>query len=138
MKIKMIIAFAMVALISFAGCGNGETSDNNGITIFTDNGPQGTYKKFMQHVIKEDYIKAIDMVYEADKASDEEKTQFAALLQTALSIQGGIKDFEILNEEITEDGTKATLKVKYTYGNGSTKESTERLVKTDNGWAVKL
>ncbi len=141
-KFKIIMACALVAIISFAGCGNSESSEatqeNGGTETVTDNGPKSTYTKFMKYVLKEDFETAVDMLYEADKASAEEKALVVGLLKEFLAQKGGIKDFEILSEQITNDGAKAKLKVKYTYGDGSTKETTENLVKTDDGWACKL
>lgn len=36
--------------------------------------------------------------------------------------KGGIKDIEILSEQVAEDGNTAVVKTKYTYGNGETEE----------------
>lgn len=141
---KMMMAFAMIALVFLSSCGSknasegNESSDNNEAAACTDNGPKDAYTKLMNYVLKDDFEKAIDMIYEADKASDKEKAELADLLKKSLEAKGGLKDFEILDEELTDDGTKAKLKVKYTYGDGSTKEITDRLIKTDDGWACLL
>ena len=45
----------------------------------------------------------------------------------------GLKSYEVLSEEISEDGKSATVKMKMVYGDGSEDTSKVKLVKNDKG-----
>jgi hypothetical protein len=48
----------------------------------------------------------------------------------------GLKDVQILEETISEDGNQANLKVKFVYGDGTEEESTQDMVKQDGKWKM--
>ncbi len=48
----------------------------------------------------------------------------------------GLKDVQVLEETISEDGKSATLKVKFIYGDGSEEESTQEMVKQNDQWKM--
>ena len=48
----------------------------------------------------------------------------------------GLKDVQILEETISEDGNEANLKVKFVYGDGTEEESTQDMVKQDGKWKM--
>ena len=50
----------------------------------------------------------------------------------------GLKDVQVLEETIGEDGKTATLKVKFVYGDGSEEESTQEMVKQGDKWKMKF
>ena len=52
--------------------------------------------------------------------------------------KGGIKDIEILSEQVAEDGNTAMVKTKYTYGNGETEEGEQQMVKKDGKWLMSI
>ena len=49
-------------------------------------------------------------------------------------LSGGIKDYEIVSEEISDDGNSATVTVKITYGTGDVDEDVTYFTKTKKGW----
>ena len=71
-------------------------------------------------------------------ATEEELKQAAAFIAMGYEMVGGLKSYEVLDEEISEDGTTATVKMKMTTGNDVEKETEALLEKTDNGWVLKF
>lgn len=51
---------------------------------------------------------------------------------------GGINNYEVIEETISEDGQTATVKVKVTYGDGSSKEQKVDLKLVDGNWRIDL
>lgn len=72
-----------------------------------------------------------------EDATDEDISQMAALIGMIYEANGGLTDYEILSEEISEDGQNAVVGIKYTFGNGETNEDTEKLMLTEKGWVIK-
>lgn len=77
------------------------------------------------------YVETYDM-------SAEDKAQLTEILELkgkeTIEKAGGIQGYEILEEQIAEDGAKATVKVKINYGNGESDESTFAFAKVDGEW----
>lgn len=128
---------AMVATLTIAACGNG-----NGNSSSEQSGPltpKQTQEKFVGYVIDGKWDKAVDMLDGADKVTSEQKAQFAeALKAMSQEMSGGVKAYEALEETYSKDSTSCKVKGRYTYGNGKTKELTDKLKKTENGWACTL
>ena len=80
------------------------------------------------------------------KKTDEgnnEKEQLVALLREkgtkAMEKKQGLKSYEVLSEEISEDGNSATVKMKMVYGDGSEDTQDLKLVKNDDGdWRLTM
>lgn len=51
--------------------------------------------------------------------------------------KGGLKKVDILNEKILPGDTTAKVKMKLTFGDGSTSENTKELVKRGDTWKLK-
>ena len=70
--------------------------------------------------------------------SDEDKAQLAEMFEMKgkemIEKNGGIKGYEIVDEVIEEDGAKATVKAKITYGNGEVDESKFHFTNVDGEW----
>ena len=68
----------------------------------------------------------------------EVKSGIKSMLQDKMSKQvekkGGIKDAVIEKEEISEDGTTASVKVKITYNDGSEESNNWDLKKSGDDW----
>lgn len=124
------ILFASVILMSVAiACGN------------KANTPGDTAKKFSELIADGKIDKAMELIDGYQDATEEEKQKMTALFNEAakeLDKKEGIKSVEILEEEINEEGNKATVKVKTTYGNGDTEEETQTLVKKDGKWYMTM
>ena len=122
------------------------------IAVFTmsscsDNSPKGVAKKAISCMQAKDWNGYVDLLYfdkEEGKDIDKEKEQLAALFkekgEKELNKQGGIKSYEIVSEEISEDGNTATVTVKIVYGDGTEKNNEEIKMKKDaNGdWKISL
>ena len=80
------------------------------------------------------------------KKTDEgnnEKEQLVALLREkgtkAMEKKQGLKSYEVLSEEISEDGNSATVKMKMVYGDGSEDTQDLKLFKNDDGdWRLTM
>ncbi len=125
MKKLITLVLTLFVVMTFFSCGGGSTPST----------PTATWQKYTDYLIKGKCDKAVKML---NKVEEEQQAEMAKFLEEALNEQGGLKSCEVLSEEISEDGSKAKLEVKYTWGNGKTKETTEKLVKTENGWACML
>lgn len=70
----------------------------------------------------------------------EARSTLIGLLQLSsgeLDKKGGIKTIDVLEENINEGDTTATVKAKFTYGDGTTKEETVEMVKRGADWKMK-
>jgi uncharacterized alkaline shock family protein YloU len=132
-KVKSILAVAAIALLA-ASCGGGSNS------------PSGITKSIYSQFQKGNYEKGVE-VFVAHLDSDEEGTAeekqqfikgFTEKAKASMDEQGGIKSFEIVKETISEDGVKATVETKVTYGDGSTKDESLGFVKKDGAWKISL
>lgn len=70
--------------------------------------------------------------------NDEEKAQLKEMFEQkgkeTIEKMEGVASYEIVEEKISEDGTKATVKAAITYGNGQTQDSKFHFVKVDDEW----
>jgi len=55
-----------------------------------------------------------------------------------LEKKGGLKSFEVLSEEIAEDGNSAVVKFKQVFGNGEESEDEQKMVKVDGKWLMDI
>lgn len=128
---------ATVAMMAMVACGGGNGSSEQ--TINGPLGPKETQEKFVGYAIDGKWDKAVDMLVDADKATPEQKAQFAETLKVmSMEMTGGVKAYEALEEIYSKDSTSCKVKGRYTYGNGESKEMTDKLKKTENGWACTL
>ena len=91
----------------------------------------------MQCAVDKDY-EGMVKYFDDGTSTEEERHQAAAFIGMVYEMAGGLKDFEILGEEISEDGMTATVKMKITTGSGEERESEGKLEKTDKGWLLKV
>lgn len=131
MKKIALIAMAVllgcsVALVSCGGgAGNGDS-------------PSDVVKKALTCVINEDYEGMVQYYDGIDLSSEDEVKEVAAWMQLLYGISGGLSDFEVKGETIAEDGLTAKVDILLTTKDGSTKDSTGKVVKTDKGWKLCL
>lgn len=132
---KKVFYFGMlaIAILVMAAC----SSSNN---------PGDALKKYGQYLQNGDYENfveglAFDSNQDAGKVK-EQKEALVSILKEKVSKEyekkGGIKDIEILSEQITEDGNTAVVKTRYTYGNGETEEEEQQMVKKDGKWLMSM
>lgn len=91
--------------------------------------------KCVQNEDYEGYVELMDL--KETKNQESEKEQFVAMLREkgtkTMEKKQGLKSYEVLSEEISEDGKSATVKMKMVYGDGSEDTSKVKLVKNDKG-----
>lgn len=119
---KCLALFVIFIFMGILGCGSS---------------PSGTIKDFYKYVEKGEVNKASDLL---SKPGKELMNQLGgannALIKTNedISSRGGIKNIEILNEDTK--GDISNIKCQITYGNGSTKIDSEKLIKEDGKWKI--
>ena len=127
--VAILLAFFVAGTMSLVGCGGSSTPSKS-------DSPKDVVDQVSKLIVKGDLEKSLSFY---DGIEDEESKAFLlGLMQMGMEATQGLKAYEILEETIAEDGTTAKVKVKYTYGDGTEKTTTEKLVKTDNGWKLKV
>lgn len=129
---KKFTAFSLVTLLIMVmfACSGAKT-------------PSATAEKMAGYLQSKDYVAFVEClaIDDSTKTAEENaknKEMIIALMKDKgdkqMAEKGGIKSYEVLEEVIAEDGLTATVKMKYTYGNGTAEEQTTNLVKVDNEW----
>ena len=129
MKRLMTIAVAVLTVLCMTACGG------NGGAKKSDS-PSKVVEKAMTCAVNEDYEGMVKYFDGTADATDEEVKEAAQVLALLYALSGGLQSFEILGEEIEDDGMKAEVKLRLTNSKGSTTDSEAELVKTDAGWAL--
>ena len=128
MKNLRFVLFALVALgisVNFSSCKKAAE-------------PKDVVSKWWDALIKKDVDKAFTYIYFEEGTEQEEIDALKAKYKGILEYTQGIKSYEIISEEIAEDGKTATVKVKLVFGNGEENEDDVELIKVDEGWKLKL
>ncbi|GHU69430.1 hypothetical protein FACS189413_08340 [Bacteroidia bacterium] len=111
------------------------------------NSPSAISKSIYSQVQKGNYEKAFEIMADnidnnKENVTTEERSQFvkgfAEMAKQQAKETGGVKSFEIVKEEIAEDGNSATVDVKLVYGNGKDGTEIHKYVKKDGVWKFKL
>lgn len=118
----------MFAMVSIVACGG--ASDPSSVAV-----------KFTECQFNEDIDGMLDLV----DLTDEKRAEFKAMYKEKASDDfakrldevGGFKGAKALSEDIAEDGSKATVKVEITLGDGTTDASDIYLVNVDGKWFIK-
>lgn len=131
---KKLIYFLMsaIALLLVVSCSSSNT-------------PSGAMKTYLSAVESGDYEKFVDGIHMKNVKPDdmaETKEGMTAMLKEKaskdLEKRGGLKSFEILSEEISEDGNTAVVEFKQVYGNGDEVNSEQKMVKVDGKWLMDI
>lgn len=132
MKKIMLVTLALVtmaALSLLVSCsGSGKT-------------PADISKSFIYSLEKGDVDAAYDLLNGTGEATEEEMQKMKAFLgegSKQIAEKKGIKSIEVVEETISEDGTKADVTLRVTYGNGEEDESESVLRKTEEGWKISI
>lgn len=114
------------------------------VSACSDNTPSGALKSYTTAYMNGDFEKYVDGIYFSKVDPEdiaEAKSNFVGLIKELTSKQPEeetLQDFEILGEEISEDGNTAIVKIKEIYKNGSEKEKEGKLVKVDGKWLMDM
>lgn len=131
MKKLLGLATIIMAVMVLTGC--------------SDNSPKGVAAKALDCIIDKDFDGYADLLYlkgDEKEDVDAQKKAISSMLESkydkSIGKNGGLKSYEILGEEIEEDGKKALVNVKLVYGNGEEKDGEAiKLCKDDSGnWKV--
>lgn len=101
-----------------------------------------TYATCLAEKNYEGYVDGVDIKTEGqtkEKIQEARNTLIGLLQLSAGEVdkKGGLKQIDVLEETINEGDTTATVKAKYTYGDGSTKDETVEMVKRGDVWKMK-
>ena len=88
------------------------------------------------------YMSALsDKDYDSDKAKEIREGLIAMIQEKGsktIEKKGGLKEIEIVSEEMAEDGNSAIVTYKQHYGDGSVKEDTQKMIKVDGKWLMDI
>lgn len=110
----------------------------------TANTPTSVAEKALEYIQDKNYEGYVDLIQIEEKEGqniEEQKAQLTALISEKLGKtfdkKQGIKSWEIVSEELSEDGNKATVKVNITFGDDSTEEQKLKTIKdADGNWKL--
>ena len=105
------------------------------------NSPAAVSKSFVEKVEKGDTEAAAKMFDGMENATEEEMQKSESFLSEGtkeMAAKGGVKKIEVVSEKISDDGLKADVELKVTYGNGEVDDSSTKLKKTEDGWKITL
>ena len=122
MKKLALFVSALLMVFAFSSCS--KTS------------PKDVANDYYSALKKGDFEKALSYT---NMTNSEEIQQSVQKMQ---GIEFKITEFEIINEEIAEDGNSATVEVKYSYTSAFNKDPEEKteklnLIKEDENWKIK-
>lgn len=126
-KIFRLLSIALVAVV-FAACGG------------SSNTPEGVTKKYLQNIKDGKYEAMLKQMHFKEELTKEQQDQLLAMIsekvKESTEKKGGIASFEVKEAEIAEDGQKAKVHYTVTYGDGSIKDDSEKLVLVDGKWMI--
>jgi len=135
----ILLSVAVAMCLSLISC-------SGSISISGEKSPSDIEMGMWKLVQKGNYKKVAD--YWLENSVDEDfkdgskeqikmmSSMFSEKMKESMEEKGGLKDFKIESEEISEDGTTATVEVLLTYGDGSTEEHTSKYKKVDDKWKM--
>jgi hypothetical protein len=103
--------------------------------------PADVSKSFLLKLEKGDVDGAYNLLNGTGEATEEEMQKMKAFLgegSKQLAEKKGIKSIEVVEENISEDGSKADVTLKVTYGNGEVDETNSVLRKSGEGWKISI
>lgn len=108
--------------------------------------PSKAMEQYLKTLKAGDYEKFVEGLYFKEGLSEEQiqqgKEQFVALLSDKFvkenEKRGGLKDAQVLSEEIAEDGNTAVVTYKLVYGDGEEKEDRQAMIKKDGKWLMDM
>jgi hypothetical protein len=130
--IRMILGLASMALLLTA-CQSDEQQDDS--TQLSS--PGETAEIFIQRLKDGDYEAAYDLIAEESQdalAKSGGIEMIARSMEGTNNLFGGFDSLEILSENI--NGDSAIVNVRVTYGDGTTRTQTSRLVKKEGAWKL--
>ena len=128
-------ALMLAALLALMSCGGGGSGSSS---------PGDVTKTAITNLADENYSDVVK-VYVTKKGEDlteEEQAKLMAFMPTAkaeIDKNGGLKEVQIIEETIAEDGNSATVKSKMIYSNGKEGKSDKtKLIKVNGSWRIRI
>lgn len=137
MKKVFSLFLVTAAIILFAAnCGGGIGKNSPS--------PADIEKSIYTQFQKGNYQKGVEIMLanvDSDKEATEKEmaeaiTAFTEKSSESMEALSGLRNFEIISEEIAEDGLTAKVTTKEFYGNGETQEKTTKYVNKDGKWKI--
>ena len=99
-------------------------------------GPAATLEDAMYAIAEGDQDTAIEIMPPRLRAAfgDDKLKQMLIEAKSGLDEKGGIDDIEVLEENVNDQ--KAEVKMKITYGNGTSDTETTKMIKIDDKWMI--
>ncbi len=132
---KRFFYFSMmaIAMMMFA-CSTSSSTPSDALLEYVDLLKAGKYEQFVEGMAFKEGL--------TQEQIQEQKAMWASLLQEKGAKEyeklGGLKGIEITSEEISEDGNSAVIKFKQTFGDGTTKDGSQAMVKRDGKWLMDI
>ena len=121
---KILVMFTMCLMMAvMTSCGGHENS------------PKGVAMAGVECLADKDYKGCMNLT----DAKEEQKQMMTQLLEKVGKEgeqKGGMKSYEVVDEQIDEEKGTATVKVKVVYGNGEEKTNEMKCVKKDGKWLL--
>ena len=130
MKKLFFSMFVAVVALTLWSCGPANT-------------PSAVAEEACKCLQNEDYEGYVDLLLlKETKNQESDKEQFVAMLREkgtkTMEKKQGIKSYEVLSEEISEDGKSANVKMKIVYGNGDEQKENMKMIKKDDQWMIDM
>jgi hypothetical protein len=105
-----------------------------------DRGPSAVVERFSASVASGDVDRALPLLSSQMHGMFGEQKLRMVLSQgvTQDRERGGVREFAILSETISEDGQTAVVETESTYGNGRKETGEFNLVREDDGWKIQM
>ena len=133
-NLKILTVLILVATIgSFSACSSGGLSNTPGDTI----------TKSYNFLKNKDYEKVSKMYLTRDgkefsEAEEKKMVSLAAMAYEQHQKKDGLKNIEITEKTISEDGNSAKVKFIIHFNNGDTDNENADLLKKDGKWFIKI
>lgn len=132
-KNGILFVLVLVLTITAISCGSGSSGST----------PSDAVEKLFKYIKAEDYDNAISMFYfeENEEMSDADMQKIKALLMAEneeYEKKGGLKDIEIVEESVDDDGTSGDVDFKIIYGNGDEDKRNYDVRKVNGNWKLEL
>ncbi len=129
---SLLKVFAAFSLFLLVACGG--------------NTPSAVAEKAYGYMKDGEYAKCVELMYSDTENSEEYEAgakmmegMLQASYEKAKAKNGGIKSYEVVSEELSEDGEEAVVNMKVTYEDGSVDDEDMKLKKNKDGdWKLYL
>ncbi len=112
------------------------------LTSCCGNKPSATVKQYMDYIKDGKFQEASELLYVKEDADAEETKALCEKVGAIFEAEGGVESYEIVSENIAEDGQTAVVEVKVTYKRPQHIESNDpikfNMRKVDKKWLVDL